>query len=148
MSIWGAVMGHANLVLHGAGWMEGGLVASFEKLVLDAEMLQTMSEFLQPIVVNDDTLALDAIAEVAPGGHFFGATHTLQRYESAFYAPILSDWRNFETWQADGARTATERANAIWKSLLAAYEPPPLEPGIGEALDAFVERRKREISTG
>ncbi|HEY7690168.1 MAG TPA: trimethylamine methyltransferase family protein [Dongiaceae bacterium] len=144
MSIWGAVMGHANLVLHGAGWMEGGLVASFEKLVLDAEMLQTMSEFLQPIVVNDDTLALDAIAEVAPGGHFFGATHTLQRYESAFYAPILSDWRNFETWREAGALDTARRANAIWKQALAEFQPPPLDPAIDEALKAFIAKRKEQ----
>ena len=115
MSIWGAVMGYANMVLHGAGWMEGGLVASFEKLIVDAEMLQMMGEFLQPIVVDDDTLALDAIAEVGPGGHFFGATHTLARYETAFYAPILSDWRNFETWREAGALDTARRANAIWK---------------------------------
>jgi len=144
MSIWGAVMGYANLVLHGAGWMEGGLVASFEKLVLDAEMLQTMSEFLQPIIVNDDTLALDAIAEVAPGGHFFGATHTLQRYESAFYAPILSDWRNFETWREAGAFDTAKRANVIWKQALADFQPPPLDPAIDEALKEFVAKRKEQ----
>jgi trimethylamine--corrinoid protein Co-methyltransferase len=144
MSIWGAVMGYANLVLHGAGWMEGGLVASFEKLVLDAEMLQTMSEFLQPIIVNDDTLALDAIAEVAPGGHFFGATHTLQRYESAFYAPILSDWRNFETWREAGAFDTAKRANVIWRQALADFQPPPLDPAIDEALKEFVAKRKEQ----
>ncbi|HVR68041.1 MAG TPA: trimethylamine methyltransferase family protein [Verrucomicrobiae bacterium] len=144
MSIWGAVMGYANLVLHGAGWMEGGLVASFEKLVLDAELLQSMSEFLQPIVVNDDTLALDAIAEVQPGGHFFGATHTLARYESAFYAPILSDWRNFETWREAGALDTARRANAIWKQALTDFQPPPLDPAIDEALKEFVAKRKEQ----
>jgi trimethylamine--corrinoid protein Co-methyltransferase len=144
MSIWGAVMGYANLVLHGAGWMEGGLVASFEKLVLDAELLQSMSEFLQPIIVNDDTLALDAIAEVQPGGHFFGATHTLARYESAFYAPILSDWRNFETWREAGALDTARRANAIWKQTLGEFQPPPLDPAIDEALREFVARRKEQ----
>lgn len=144
MSIWGAVMGYANLVLHGAGWMEGGLVASFEKVVLDAELLQSMSEFLQPIVVNDDTLALDAIAEVQPGGHFFGATHTLARYESAFYAPILSDWRNFETWREAGALDTARRANAIWKQALTDFQPPPLDPAIDEALKEFVAKRKEQ----
>ena len=74
--------------------------------------------------------------------------HTLERYETAFYRPILSDWRNFETWPDDGARTATERANRIWKQLLAEYEPPPLDPAIGEALDDFVDRRRREIAAG
>jgi trimethylamine--corrinoid protein Co-methyltransferase len=144
MSIWGAVMGHANMVMHGAGWMEGGLVASFEKMVLDAEILQGMGEFMQPLVVNADTLAFEAIKEVGPGGHFFGVGHTLERYETAFYAPILSDWRNYESWREAGALTAEQRANAIWKQLLADYQPPPLDPAIDEALKAFVDRRKRE----
>jgi trimethylamine--corrinoid protein Co-methyltransferase len=142
MSIWGAVMGYANMVLHGAGWMEGGLVASFEKLIVDAEMLQMMGEFLQPIVVDDDSLALDAIAEVGPGGHFFGAQHTLAHYETAFYAPIVSDWRNFETWREAGAVDAAHKANAIWKQLLADFQPPPLDPAIDEALKEFITKRK------
>ncbi len=147
MSVWGAVMGHANLVKHGAGWMEGGLVASYEKMIVDAEILQCMAEFLQPIVVDDDTLALDAIAEVAPGGHFFGAAHTLARYHTAFYAPMLSDWRNFEQWQEAGAATATQRANGIWKSILDEFEPPPLDPAIDEELKAYMARRHEEIGT-
>jgi len=144
MSIWGAVMGGANLVKHGAGWMEGGLVASFEKLIVDAEMLQMMGEFLQPIVVDEDSLALAAIAEVDPGGHYFGAQHTLAHYESAFYAPMVSDWRNFETWREAGAVDAAHKANAIWKQLLADYQPPPLDPAIDEALREFVAKRKAE----
>ena len=144
MSIWGAVLGHANLLHHGAGWLEGGLTASFEKAVLDAEMLQMISEFLQPLVVDDETLAFDAIAEVQPGGHFFGANHTLRHYDTAFYQPMLSDWRNFETWQEDGARNATWRANRIWKELLRRFEAPPLDPARAEELEAFVRRRKEE----
>ncbi len=146
MSIWGSVMGGASLLYQGAGWLEGGLTASFEKLILDAELLQQMAEVLVPFPVDDDALGLDAIAEVGPGGHHFGTAHTLARFETAFYQPMLSDWRNFETWQDGGALTATERANRIWKQLLAEYEPPPLAPGAAEALDAFVERRKREIA--
>ncbi len=148
MSVWGAVMGGANLVKHGAGWMEGGLVASFEKFIVDAEILQMMAEFLQPLEVNDDTLALDTIAEVGPGGHFFGTAHTLARYETAFYAPILSDWRNFETWREAGAEDTARRANAIWKKLLAEYQPPPLDPAIDEALKDYVARRKAEGGIG
>jgi trimethylamine--corrinoid protein Co-methyltransferase len=144
MSIWGAVMGYANMVLHGAGWMEGGLVASFEKLIVDAEMLQMMGEFLQPIVVDDDSLALDAIAEVGPGGHFFGAQHTLAHYETAFYAPMVSDWRNFETWREAGAVDAAHKANAIWKQLLADFQPPALDPAIDEALKEFMAKRKEQ----
>jgi trimethylamine---corrinoid protein Co-methyltransferase len=148
MSIWGSVMGGASLLYQGAGWLEGGLTASFEKLILDAELLQQMAEVLVPIPVDDDALGLDAIAEVGPGGHFFGSAHTLERFETAFYQPMLSDWRTFEAWQDDGARTATERANRIWRQLLAEYEPPPLDASAGEALDAFVARRKREIAAG
>jgi trimethylamine--corrinoid protein Co-methyltransferase len=148
MSIWGAVLGGASILYQGAGWLEGGLTASFEKLILDAEMLQQAAQVLQPLVVDDDTLGVDAIAEVGPGGHFFGSAHTLARFESAFYQPMLSDWRNFETWQDDGAKTATQRANGIWKQMLAEFQPPPMDPARREALDAFVERRKREIPAG
>ncbi|MEO3433066.1 trimethylamine methyltransferase family protein [Inquilinus sp. CAU 1745] len=144
MSLWGAVMGHANMVMHAAGWMEGGLRASFEKMVMDAEMLQHMAEFLRPIEVNEDTLGLDAIREVGPGGHFFGCAHTLERYETAFYGPMLSDWRNFENWQDGGGPDATQRAHATYKQLLTDYEEPELDPAIREELDAFVARRKQE----
>jgi trimethylamine--corrinoid protein Co-methyltransferase len=145
MAIWGAVMGGVSLLYQGAGWLEGGLTASFEKLILDAEMLQMMAEVLVPFTVDEAEIGVAAMAEVGPGGHHFATSHTLERYETAFYRPILSDWRNFETWHEDGARTATERANRIWKQLLAEYEPPPLEPGTAEAIDAFVGRRRQEI---
>jgi trimethylamine--corrinoid protein Co-methyltransferase len=144
MSLWGAVMGHANMVMHAAGWLEGGLTSSFEKVVLDAEMLQMMAQFLEPLEVSDDTLGYDAIVEVGPGGHFFGSAHTMARYETAFYAPMLSDWRNFETWQEAGSETATQRANTLYKRILAAYEPPALDPAVLEELNAFVARRKAE----
>jgi trimethylamine--corrinoid protein Co-methyltransferase len=146
MAVWGAVMGGVNLLYQGAGWLEGGLTASYEKLILDAEILQMMSEVLQPVAVDEASLGLDAIAEVGPGGHFFGAAHTLERYETAFYQPILSDWRNYETWLEDGARTATERANRVWKQLLAESEPPALDPAAAEGIAAFVARRKSEIT--
>jgi trimethylamine--corrinoid protein Co-methyltransferase len=145
MSVWGSIMGGVNLLYQGAGWLEGGLTASFEKLIVDAEILQMMAEVLVPFDVDEATLGVDAIAEVGPGGHFFGSPHTLERYETAFYRPLLSDWRNFETWQEDGARTATERANGIWKQLLAEFAEPPMDPFVREALDAFITRRKAEI---
>ena len=146
MSIWGTVMGHTNLVLHAAGWLEGGLTASFEKLILDAEMLQLIASVLEPIEVNESTLAFEAVKEVGPGGHFFGAADTLERYETAFYAPLVSDWRNFETWEEDGSKTATERANGIWKQLLADYEKPPIDQAIEEELQAYMAKRKEDIS--
>lgn len=146
MSLWGAILGHANLVNHAGGWLEGGLTASFEKLVIDAEMLQMMVETLKPITVSDDELALDSIAEVRPGGHHFGTAHTLQRYETAFYAPLLSTRQNFESWEAAGSLSAAERANGIWKQLLSEYEQPPIDPAIAEALSSYAERRRRDIA--
>jgi trimethylamine---corrinoid protein Co-methyltransferase len=145
MAVWGAVMGGVNLLYQGAGWLEGGLTASYEKLIVDAEILQMMAEVLTPFRVDEAEIGVDAIAAVGPGGHFFGSPHTLERYETAFYRPLLSDWRNFETWQEDGARTATERANLIWKRLLAEFEPPPMDAAAAEGLADFVARRKREI---
>jgi len=146
MSLWGAVMGHANLVNHAAGWLEGGLSASFEKLIVDAEMLQMMAETLKPITVDDDELALQTIAEVPPGGHHFGTAHTLARYEKAFYAPILSNRQNFEAWQEAGSIDTASRANTIWKALLGNYEKPPIDPAIEEALIGYAAKRKEEIA--
>ena len=146
MSVWGSILGGVNLLYQGAGWLEGGLTASFEKLIVDAEILQMMAEVLVPFQVDEASLGFDSIAEVGAGGHFFGTAHTLERYETAFYRPLLSDWRNFETWHEDGARTATERANRIWKQLLADAVEPPMDPPVRAALDAFVTRRKKEIA--
>jgi trimethylamine--corrinoid protein Co-methyltransferase len=148
MSLWGAVLGHGNLIYHAAGWQEGGLTASFEKLVLDVEMLQMMIEFLKPIAVNEAELGFDAVGEVPPGGHFFGANHTLERYEHAFYRPLVSNWQNYETWQIAGAKNATQRATGIWKNALQEYVEPRMDPAIRNALDAYVERRRMEIGSG
>ena len=143
-SLWGAIMGHVNVLMHGAGWMEGGLCASFEKMILDADLLQMVAEFLQPLPVNDDELALDAIREVGAGGHFFGAAHTRARYRNAFYEPLVSDWRNFENWRDGGAPDAMRHANRLFKQVLAEYQPPPMEAAVREELDAFVDRRVLE----
>ncbi|MBN36137.1 MAG: methyltransferase [Rhodospirillaceae bacterium] len=144
MSLWAAFMGHGNFIHHGAGWLEGGLVASFEKMIVDAEMIQGMFETMQPITVNDEEIGIEAMRDVGPGGHFFGTQHTLDRYENAFYAPMLSDWRNFETWEEAGSPDAATRANKIWKQILADFEEPPLDPAIREELEAFVAQRKAE----
>jgi trimethylamine---corrinoid protein Co-methyltransferase len=143
-SLWGAIMGGVNLLMHGAGWMEGGLHASYEKMVLDAELLGMVEAFLEPVVVDDASLAFEAMEDVGPGGHFFGTEHTQSRYRTAFHKPMLSDWRNFETWEEAGSPEVPGKANRIWKELLAAYEPPPMDPAIREELDAFVERRVAE----
>ena len=145
MSLWGALMGGANLINHSAGWLEGGLTASYEKLIIDAEMLQMFVEYFRPIEVSDDTLALDAIAAVGAGGHFFGSPHTMERYETAFYSPLVSDWRNFETWRDAGSVDATHRANGLWKHLLEDAVDPPLDSAIDEALADFVTRRKQVL---
>ncbi len=148
MSLWGAVMGHGNLVYHAAGWQEGGLTASFEKLILDVEMLQLMIEFLRPIVVDERELGFEAIKGVPTGGHFFGEPHTMERYEHAFYRPLVSNWQNYENWQLGGAKDATQRATEIWKQALKEYEEPALDPAIREALDEYVARRRAEIGSG
>jgi trimethylamine--corrinoid protein Co-methyltransferase len=140
-SLWGAIMGGGNLIFHSAGWMEGGLVAGYEKFALDIDLLQMVSEFLEPLEMTDDALGFDAIREVGPGGHFFGCAHTLARYENAFYAPLISDWRNFEQWRAAGSPTAMDKAYDIWQAALADYQPPPMDEAIEEELDAFIKRR-------
>jgi trimethylamine--corrinoid protein Co-methyltransferase len=143
-SLWGAIMGGGNLIIHAAGWLEGGLTASYEKFALDVDLLQMVEEFLKPVLVDDGAMALDAMLEVGPGGHFFGAKHTLERYATAFYQPLISDWRNFNQWQAAGSPQAAQKANTLWKRALAEYSEPHLDPAIAEEVDAFVARRVAE----
>ena len=144
IALWGALTGGANLVIHSAGWLEGGLSASYEKFILDIEQLQHMAELMQPVTFDPEDLALDAIREVGQGGHYFGAAHTMARYETAFYAPFVSDWSNYGQWQDAGGRTATERAHSLWQKVLAEFQPPDVAPATGEALDAFVAKRTEE----
>jgi trimethylamine--corrinoid protein Co-methyltransferase len=148
MALWSAVLGHGNLIYHGAGWQEGGLTVSYEKLVQDVEMIQHMIAWLEPVAVDDGELALDALGRVMPGGHFFGDAHTLERYATAFYQPMLSNWQNHESWLEAGGHDAAERATALWKKALAEYEQPAMDEGVREALDAYVARRKEEIGEG
>jgi len=146
MALWAGVLGHGNLIYHAAGWLEGGLTASFEKLILDVEMLQQMTRVLSPPEVSDATLGFDAISGVSTGGHFFGETHTMERYETAFYHPILSEWSNYETWQEAGGLDATTRATKVWKQALEEYRPPDLPEDRREALIDYRDRRKAEIA--
>jgi trimethylamine--corrinoid protein Co-methyltransferase len=143
-SLWGAVQGGGNLMMHAAGWLEGGLRCSFEKTILDIDLLQMVAEFLTPLDLTEDALGVEAIRSVGPGGHFFGTQHTQDRYKNAFYAPIISDWRNFETWMEAGSPTAIDRANRVWKERLATYKEPHLDPAIREELNSFVEKRIAE----
>ena len=140
-SLWGAINGGMNMLKHGAGWMEGGLCCSYEKTILDIDLLQMVAEFLTPLDFSEDALAVDTITEVGPGGHFFGTEHTQQRYKDAFYAPVLSDWRNFESWQEAGEPTAYQKANRVWKERLLAYQEPAIDLSIKEELAEFVTKR-------
>ncbi|WP_343563842.1 trimethylamine methyltransferase family protein [Kiloniella sp. b19] len=144
MSLWGALMGGTNLLMHGAGWLEGGLTASAEKFVMDIEMLQMFAELFKPLSASVDELALDAIRDVGHGGHFFGTEHTLARFETAFYSPLLSDWSNFENWQDRGSVDATQRANRIYRETLERYGNPALPEDRLEAIDAFIAKRTEE----
>ncbi len=144
LSLWSAVSARVNMVYHAAGWLEGGLCASYEKFVIDCETLQQIITYMRPVSVTDDDIALDAIREVGPAGHFLGCQHTQDRYQDAFYSPFLSDWSNFENWEDRGALDTPRRANAIWKQILAEFEAPPLDEAIREELAEYVERRKRE----
>jgi len=147
-SLWGCVSGGVNIVYHAAGWLEGGLCASYEKFVMDCETLQQMMVYMRPVPVTEDDLAVEAIRTVdampAAQRHFFGADHTQARYETAFYGPFLSDWRNYETWEDTGAVQTPERAHGLWKKILAEFEAPPMDQGIREELRDFVARRKAE----
>ncbi len=143
-SLWGAIMGGVNFLMHGAGWMEGGLHASLEKMLLDADLLQMVAKMLEPVVVDEATLAVDTIAEVGPGGHFFGTQHTQDRFRDAFYRPILSDWRNYESWEEAGRPTADQKAKRLVGQYLDAYQPPAMDPETKAELRAFVDRRVAE----
>jgi trimethylamine--corrinoid protein Co-methyltransferase len=146
-SLWAAIMSHSHLINHAAGWLEGGLSASLEKIVMDAELLRGWAEILKPITFGNEEIALEAIEAVPPGGHYFGSPHTLARYQTAFYQPILADWSNFENWRDQGERTATERALVVWKKVRDSYVAPPLDPEISEAVADYIARRTSEIST-
>lgn len=143
-SLWGAVMGGANIVYHGAGWMEGGLQANPEKMVIDGDLLQAVAAFLQPLVVDDASLAVEAIAEVGPGGHHFGTQHTQDRYRNAFFSPAVSDWRNYETWAEAGSPTALDHAERLVALHLEAYEPPEIDDAVRAELFDFIDRRVAE----
>jgi len=143
-SLWGVTSGHVHMIMHAAGWLEGGLAASFEKFVMDCELLQQLTYYHQPVGTSEADLAIDAIREVGPNGNFFDCDHTRERYRDAFYSPILSDWRNFESWQEAGSPRSHDHANRVWKQLVAQFEPPAMDAGIKEELEAFVIKRKEE----
>jgi trimethylamine--corrinoid protein Co-methyltransferase len=144
-TLWPAVLAHTNFVMHAAGWLEGGLTASYEKFILDAENLAMFAHFLQGFAIDETTLALDMIAAVGPGGHHFGTDHTQARFSTEFYEGFVSDRQGYEAWLAGGGQDAPRRASILWKEVLARYEPPPLDPAIAEAVEDYTARRSREL---
>lgn len=145
-SLWSAVQSGANMVYHAAGWLEGGLIASPEKFIMDCEMLQMIQRYLEPEIcdTSPDAIAIDAIREVGSTGHFFGIQHTQDRYQTAFYEPLISDWRNFEAWEVAGSVWTPARANKMFKEIIAGFEAPPMPSDRQDALADFVARRKAE----
>ncbi len=144
MCLFAAVSGGGHLVMHAAGWLEGGLCSSFEKFVIDVEMLQNMVAYLSPLRVDAETLSLDEIEAVGPGGHFFAAPTTMATYETAFYRPFLYDMRNYGAWVEAGSQDATQRAHRIYRQALEEYRPPAMADDARAALDDFLARRKAE----
>ena len=144
-SLWAAQLCGAHMIYHAHGWMEGGLTTGFEKTIIDSEMIGMMGALRGTIDLSDAEEALTTIHEVGAGGHFLGSAHTMSRYQDAFHAPMLSDWRPYEFWQADGSPDTAQRANLRWKALLEQYQPPAIDPGIKEALDEYVNKRSLEI---
>jgi trimethylamine--corrinoid protein Co-methyltransferase len=145
-SLWAAVQSGSHIVYHAAGWLEGGLIASPEKFVMDCEVLSQILRYFDPVLWRTDPgdLAYEAMAEVRHDGHFFGIDHTQDRYATAFWQPSLSDWRNYEGWQAQGGVWTAERAHLLYKRVLDDFVAPPMDPAIREELSAFVERRRAE----
>ena len=135
----------ANFVMHAAGWLEGGLVSCYEKFIVDIELLRELLVEFTPLEIDDDSLAFSAHQEVGPGGHFLGATHTLERFRECFYRPLLSSTENFDRWLRGGGRDATARAAEIWRKTLEDYEQPPLDEAIRQELEEFVARRRAEL---
>ena len=141
----GAFLAGANLVVHSAGWLESGLVASPDKLVMDVEILRTLLAEFTPVLVDDDELAFSAHDEVRHGGHFLGAEHTMTRFRTCFYRPMLSSTENFERWVSKGSRDAATRAGELWRTALADHRQPALDPDVDAALTAYVARRRTEL---
>lgn len=145
-SLWASVQSGTHMVYHAAGWLEGGLIASPEKFIMDCEVLQQIQRYMEPetYATGPDDIALDAIKSVGNDGHFFGIQHTQDRYTTAFYQPFLSDWKNYEGWEVAGGIWTPERANNIFHQILEEYEEPPMDIAIREELADFVARRKSE----
>ena len=135
----------ANWVMHSAGWLEGGLVAGFEKFIVDLEILQMLQAEFTPLEIDEDSLAFGAHLEVGHGGHFLGAMHTMERFRTCFYRPMLSSSDNYERWMRNGAKDTATRAGEIYKKKLEEYEPPPIDEAVRAELEDYVNRRRTEL---
>ncbi len=132
-------------VMHAAGWLDGALVASYEKFIMDVELVQMLQAEFQPLEIDEGTLAFDAHQEVGHGGHFLGAMHTMERFRTCFYRPMLSSSENYERWMRNGGVDATGRATKIYQQKLEEYEQPPLDEAIRAELEEYVTRRRKEL---
>ncbi len=139
-----SLLAGVNFMLHTAGWLEGGLTMGYEKFVLDVDQAGMLQVLAEGVDMSENGQAMDAIRDVGPGAHFLDCPHTQANFETAFYRSSVADNNSFEQWDADGARDAVQRANAIWKRMLAEYQAPPIDPGVDEALHEYIARRKAE----
>lgn len=141
--LWGAMMAQATLIVHAAGWLEGGLSFGYEKFICDMDAVQMLSEMCTRPGGDAAEIGFDALADVEPGGHFFATQHTMDRYAEAFYAPLNADLTNYGSWEAAGAQRADKRATAIWQDLLRTFKPPPSSAGVAESLAPYIEARTK-----
>ncbi len=144
-AVWPAVLAHANLIMHAVGWLEGGLTVGYEKIIIDMENIAMLQHFFQDVEISDETLALDMIDEVGPGGHHLGTPHTQARFRSEFYPSIVSDRQNYESWQQSKVGDAAQRANKLWKQVLKQYQRPNLDEAIRDAVENYIARREIEL---
>ena len=146
MSMLSAVHCGANFILHSAGFLDGLLSMSYEKFMMDADFCGALHSYLGGVKVDENTLAMGAFHEVAPGSHFLGSAHTMANYTTAFFDSTISDDTPFETWQEAGQTNSATRANKRWKAALAEYQPPPIDPGVDESIRDFIERKKASMT--
>jgi trimethylamine--corrinoid protein Co-methyltransferase len=145
MTLMPTFLAGANWVMHSAGWLEGGLVAGYEKFVVDVELVQMLQAEFTPLEIDEDSLAFGAHLEVGHGGHFLGAMHTMERFRTCFYRPLLSSSDNYERWVRNGALDTAARAERIWQQRLESYEQPPLDEAVRAELEEYVTRRRTEL---
>jgi trimethylamine--corrinoid protein Co-methyltransferase len=134
-----------NWVMHSAGWLEGGLVSCYEKFIVDIEILRMLQVEFTPLEIDEASLAFGAHAEVGHAGHFLGAAHTMERFRTCFYRPLLSSSDNYTRWVGRGGLDAAARASAISQRMLAEYEPPPIDEAVRAELEEYVVRRRAEL---